>query len=405
MPCRADCGAAAGPRRLLRSASRSWSGWPGRVVEKIERKKVGGRTVEKVKEETVGGILHWGRENDDRSRLVPEGDSQGAWWSRAQGAGPVRRRRRDPVGGDAPRLRGDRDGHQPGRLVHPQVHAGLPAERLAGQTRPLCPHSRFRTAISWKPSSRSKGFKGAGLRTMLERLGHGDGGEIQLDALPHDDPTFEADLAWHVRAWGRRVLARARRDLAACYPTLCRVRGPEAGHGASSEGRCGFLTWTGTDVPQLDPLNAGFDRRLAEGSAEPSMGGEAGGRLSVGAHGAVQGLPGDAAVAQDALAVQEGQQARPAHRDAECGSDWGRVRHRDQPTPGSVNNAAQRREHDKRIGAGTMSRSGASCPCCPAIMTTEDIRHEARAGRLGHEMTAVVTGGVHGKEYRLPTVA
>src|SRR5262249_18604746 len=28
-------------------------------------------------------------------------------------------------------------------------------------------------------------------------------------------------------------------------------------------------------------------------------------------------------------------------------------------------NAAQRREHDKRRGAGTMSRSGAQCPICP----------------------------------------
>ena len=27
-------------------------------------------------------------------------------------------------------------------------------------------------------------------------------------------------------------------------------------------------------------------------------------------------------------------------------------------------NTAQRREHDKRVGAGTMSRSGVSCPCC-----------------------------------------
>ena len=46
-------------------------------------------------------------------------------------------------------------------------------------------------------------------------------------------------------------------------------------------------------------------------------------------------------------------------------------------------NAAQRREHDKRIGAGTMSRSGAKCPCCGAIMTMEDIRLEGQAGRLG----------------------
>ena len=35
----------------------------GRVVKKIERKRVNGRVVEKVKEETIGGVLHWGREN------------------------------------------------------------------------------------------------------------------------------------------------------------------------------------------------------------------------------------------------------------------------------------------------------------------------------------------------------
>ena len=66
-------------------------------------------------------------------------------------------------------------------------------------------------------------------------------------------------------------------------------------------------------------------------------------------------------------------------------------------------NAAQRREHDKRHGAGTMSRSGAQCPCCPTIMRMDDIRYEGRAGRLGAVMTAVVVDGVKGKEYRLPT--
>jgi putative DNA methylase len=66
-------------------------------------------------------------------------------------------------------------------------------------------------------------------------------------------------------------------------------------------------------------------------------------------------------------------------------------------------NAAQRREHDKRAGAGTMTRSGAQCPCCPAIMTMEDIRLEGHAGRLGAVMTAVVVDGLDGKEYRLPT--
>ena len=73
--------------------------------------------------------------------------------------------------------------------------------------------------------------------------------------------------------------------------------------------------------------------------------------------------------------------------------------------PYNGGNAAQRREHDKRIGAGTMSRTGATCPCCGTIMTMEDIRLEGRAGRLNATMTAVVVDGGRkkGKEYRLPT--
>lgn len=65
-------------------------------------------------------------------------------------------------------------------------------------------------------------------------------------------------------------------------------------------------------------------------------------------------------------------------------------------------NSAQSREHDKRVGAGTMSRSGASCPCCGAIMTMGDIRLEGKAGRIGATMTAVVVDGRSGREYRLP---
>src|SRR5262249_4581979 len=66
-------------------------------------------------------------------------------------------------------------------------------------------------------------------------------------------------------------------------------------------------------------------------------------------------------------------------------------------------NAAQRREHDKKLGAATMSRAGAQCPCCPAIMETEDIRYEGTNGRLHHMITAVVVEGPNGKEFRLPT--
>ena len=75
--------------------------------------------------------------------------------------------------------------------------------------------------------------------------------------------------------------------------------------------------------------------------------------------------------------------------------------HNDPPPNGG--NAAQRREHDRRLGAGTMSRTGATCPCCGAITTMADVRLEGRAGRLGAVMTAVVVDGPKGKDYRLPT--
>jgi adenine-specific DNA methylase len=64
---------------------------------------------------------------------------------------------------------------------------------------------------------------------------------------------------------------------------------------------------------------------------------------------------------------------------------------------------AQKKAHDKKIGAGTMSKSGAICPCCNSIMTMQDIRLEGCAGQLGEVMTAVVVDGQNGKEYRLPT--
>ncbi|GHT10294.1 hypothetical protein FACS1894170_02160 [Planctomycetales bacterium] len=65
-------------------------------------------------------------------------------------------------------------------------------------------------------------------------------------------------------------------------------------------------------------------------------------------------------------------------------------------------NAAQNREHDKRISAGTMTRNGAKCPCCGAMMSMEDIRLEGKNNRLGNVMTAVAVSGQNGKEYRRP---
>ena len=87
---------------------------------------------------------------------------------------------------------------------------------------------------------------------------------------------MEADLAWHVRAWGRWVLARARRELAAHYPTYAEFEPLE--HGDDFEPRPMRLLETDDDgLPRLDPLNGEFDasylrdRRNHDGSPNPRV--------------------------------------------------------------------------------------------------------------------------------------
>ena len=189
----------------------------GRVIEKIERKRLGGRTVEKIKEETMGGILRWKRENDPDIQWFRE-EIRKAYGGRAPKV-------LDPfAGGGAIPLEAMRLGCDVTAMdINPVAWFILKCtleypQKLAGQTRPL-PEFALKDREFMEAFLKTKGFKGAALRTFLERLGHGDGGEIQLDLVQYDDPILEADLAWHVRAWSRWVLARARKELSSYYPT------------------------------------------------------------------------------------------------------------------------------------------------------------------------------------------
>ena len=354
----------------------------GRVVETIERKRVGGRVVEKVKEETVGGILHWGRENGP--------DLQ---WFRDEirkvyGRAP---KVLDPfAGGGAIPLEAMRLGCDVTAMdINPVAWFILKCtleypQKLAGQTRPL-PKFALEDGEFMAAFLKAKGFKGANLRTLLERLGHGDGGEVQLDFLRQDDPILEADLAWHVRAWGRWVLAKARTELAAYYPTYAEFEPLKPDAECEPRPRR-LLEVDDAGVPQVDPLNAEFD---------------------------------DAYLWARTVTCKQCRVPLPLLKTRWlCKKDRKRVLLTMEPkadqtgvvfgvqndVPHNGGNAAQRREHDKRVGAGTMSRTGATCPCCGAIMAMEDIRFEGRAGRLGEVMTAVVVDGPKGKgkEYRLP---
>ena len=370
----------------------------GRVTEKTERKRINGRIVEKVKEETEGGILHWGRESG------PDLD----WFRKEilEAYGGRAPRVLDPfAGGGAIPLEAMRLGCDVTAMdINPVAWFILKCtleypQRLAGKTRPL-PAFAIEDRDFMEAFLKAKGLKGARLKTALQRFGHGDGGGVQMDALPQDDPLTEADLAWHVRAWGRWVLARARRSLAAQYPTYAEFIAPSPEwDGDRFDMR--LLDLDDDGVAQLEPLNADFDTDYLKDPTKPRW----------------VAKPTVAYLWARTVACKQCRAELPLLKTRWlCKKDNKRVILTMEPNlertgvvfgvdadvPQNGGNTAQRREHDLRIGAGTMSRTGAACPCCGAIMTMEDIRLEGRAGRLGALMTAVVVDGLRGKEYRLP---
>ncbi len=414
----------------------------GTVVETIKPEKKNGRTVEKRKRETRDGILHWGRENG------PDLD----WF---------RDKIREAYGGRAPKVLDPFAGGGAIPLEAMRLGCEVTAndlnpvawfilkctleypQKLAGQTRPL-PDFALQDRDFMASFLKAKGYKGVALRRELAKLnldedGPDKDGRVAEPELLYHRPLLDADLAWQVRAWGRWVLAQARKRLARRYPTYAEFQALKPDGNDSPRKR----VLQGETHPGLRPPLQGGDKTsspLGRGAASaagwvPSLQllePDADGKTDVG--------PLNAGYAKAYLADPRNPRwiAKPTvaylwARTVRCKgcratlpllkTKWlakkdnkrvlltvtpntdrtGVVFGIETDVPQVGGNAAQRREHDKRRGAGTMSRSGAQCPCCPTIMSMEDIRYEGRAGRLGAVMTAVVVNGVKGKEYRLPT--
>ena len=116
----------------------------------------------------------------------------------------------------------------------------------------------------------------------------------------------------------------------------------------------------------------------------------------------MQELSGNHSLAQDPLALQEGQQAGRPDDGAERRQNWACVFGVQNDVPVVGGNAAQKRDYDKRVGVGVMTKSGAKCPLCLGIMDWGDLRIEGQGQRFGSILLAVVVDGADGKEYRLP---
>lgn len=374
----------------------------GKVVKKIEKKKMpGGQVVEREKEETEGGILHWGRETENAETLE---------WFRQEirkaygGRAP---RVLDPfAGGGAIPLEAMRLGCEATAIdINPVAWFILKCtleypQRLAGQKRPLPPFV-LKDRDFMEAFFKSQGYGKKGVRTELQRIAASFG---QADALPSEGQAgveADADLAWHVRAWGQWVLDKARRELARFYPVYADFEPLEEGEPYERQPmRLVPLKEDGT--PDIDFLNAEFGEEYLKGKTNPRW----------------IAKPTVAYLWARTVACKNCRARMPLLKTRWlCRNDrkravltlqpnkekTGVVFGIEQDVPAQGENAAQRREHDRRIGAGTMSRAGAKCPCCGTVMKFEDIRVEGRLQRLGQIMTSVVVAGKDRKVYRLPT--
>jgi adenine-specific DNA methylase len=397
----------------------------GKVIKQIEKKKgPGAKGEEKVVEKTVGGILHWGRETENRADVEYfRQEIRKAFGGRAP-------RVLDPfAGGGAIPLEAMRLGCEVTAIdINPVAWFILKCtleypQKLAGQKRPL---SDFvRTDVDFMESFfKAQGFKGATLRSQLRKLGLDEGRQRRskqdslLDAqtgkeidLAIEEHTLEADLAWHVRAWGWWVLREARRELARYYPTYAdfqplkdvddwRKRNPEQTRPMS------LLAADADGIADGAPLNAEFteeylaDERNPRWVAKPTVA-----YLwarTVKCKNCRATIP---LLKTCWLAKKEGKRIL-LHMEPNAAKSGVAFAVESGVTVAGGNNA-QRRENDRQIGQGTMSRAGAWCPCCgkpgTVAMESADIRAEATAGRMGAVLTAVVVDGARGKEYRLPS--
>ena len=373
----------------------------GTVVE------VPDKSGERMREETRGGIMHWGR----------EGDASGAKPDTAGELEAFRREIREAFGGRTPRVLDPFAGG--GAIPLEAMRLGCEAvasdinpvawfilrctlhypRLLAGQKRTL-PDFALRDREFMTAFLKAHGVKNKkALRQGLANFGHDDGASGQF-ASPGSllvKATVKTNLAWHLRAWSRHVLARARKRLADRYPTYAefepvrrkgraRSQAPPAKRYRPKPPR--LLTPNKDGEVSAFSLNKEFDTLYLENEINPRW------------------------VAKPTVAYLWARTVPCAGCRMEvpllktrwlCRKGNKRVLLTLKADDGGVSFGIDQDTSAKADAKGTMSGSGVTCPRCGVIATMADLRAAGQSARLGARMTAVVVNGQQGKEYRLPT--
>ena len=385
----------------------------GRVVGTKDGEDVSGNREKQWS--TTGGICRWGREGgpalDELRKAIMDG---------FEGRTP---RILDPfAGGGAIPLEGQRLGAQVVAsdlsptawfvlrctLYYPRIVAG---QRLSLPSFVRTNHDFVEAFL------KARGYRGAKLLDNVNRTWRPAGERPEREAsLPRTpSPVLEADLAWHVRAWARRVMERVRVDLTNRYPTYAEFESVAKGGGRSQHVReAKRLEYRPRQL--LDPgmgsheavaqLNERFSSTYLTVPDNPRWV----------AKPVVAYLWARTVACPNCRAIVPLLKTRWLCRKGGKRAWLGTQKQANGSyhvygTGGGVSMTEDglRGVHDERdvggptTGSGTMSRTGVTCPDCSAVLTMADLRREGSAGRLGATMTAVVVDGQKGKEYRAPT--
>ena len=238
------------------------------------------------------------------------------------------------------------------------------------------------------------------LREELERLGHSDGEAAQMTApqMERVSPTASADFAWHLRAWGRCVLRVFGISSRRANPTYADFE-PRRRKGRRRSGSRPQVRYRHRPRRMLEPdeeglvstaaLNAEFDSFYLENDANPRW------------------------VAKPTVAYLWARTVRCADCRAEipllktrwlCRKEKKRVRLTLKPSvelrerglrnrrgrARGQRHAAQKREHDLSLGAGTMNSSGRNVPRLRRDLNDEG---HSRGGIVGTARRTYDRGG------------
>ena len=249
----------------------------------------------------------------------------------------------------------------------------------------------------------------------------------------------KADFAWHLRAWSGLVLKRVRRRLASRYPTYAdfepieeKRRRPGASSSVEAVDLSGASRAQGEESGDEGNADENGDGAHERQARRQLLDPDEGGNVSVAALNAefdakyLRDRTNPRWIAKPVVAYLWARTVRCGDCRAEipllktrwlCRKGKKRIRlamDASSDGKGVVFNVedgvskgrgsvAERREYERQVGGGTMSRTGVTCPTCNAVMPMAELRREGRGGRLDSRLTAVVVDGQRGKEYRLPT--